>query len=50
MKLILNIAVILIAGQSFSQEWRDSLKVARDAYQNEEYLKAMNENEWLHEK
>lgn len=41
MKIVLNILFILIAGVSFSQEWRDSLKVARDAYQNEEYLKAM---------
>ncbi|MCH2231220.1 MAG: tetratricopeptide repeat protein [Crocinitomicaceae bacterium] len=41
MKLILNIAFIIIAAQSFSQEWRDSLQLARDAYQNEEYLKAM---------
>ena len=41
MKLILNIIFVFIAASSFAQEWRDSLAVAREAYKNEEYPKAV---------
>lgn len=32
---------VFIAFESFSQEWRDSLKAARDAYKKQEYPKAL---------
>lgn len=41
MKLVLNIAFLFIAASSFGQEWRDSLSIAREAYENEEFPKAV---------
>lgn len=41
MKLVLNIAFLFIAAPSFGQEWRDSLSIAREAYENEEFPKAV---------
>lgn len=41
MKVVLFIAFILSTGLSFSQEWRDSLEVARREYKNENYEEAL---------
>jgi len=41
MKNLIYILVIFISSSVSAQEWRDSLKVARDAYKNKEYSKAM---------
>ncbi|MFT6501634.1 MAG: tetratricopeptide (TPR) repeat protein [Crocinitomicaceae bacterium] len=41
MKAILIIGFLLSTGISFSQEWRDSLEVARKEYKNENYEKAL---------
>lgn len=41
MKLVLNIVFILIAASSFGQEWRDSLSIARQAYEDGEFPKAV---------
>ncbi|MFT6244085.1 MAG: tetratricopeptide (TPR) repeat protein [Salibacteraceae bacterium] len=41
MKAILIIGILLSTGISFSQEWRDSLEVARKEYKNENYEKAL---------
>src|SRR5690606_4014970 len=41
MKQLIYIAFLLSSIQTFSQEWRDSLAVARDAYSKQEYGKAL---------
>ena len=41
MKVIIHIIFILICASAFGQDWRDSLDMARDAYKNEEFLKAL---------
>ena len=41
MKAILIIGFLLSTGISFSQEWRDSLEVARKEYKNKNYEKAL---------
>ncbi|NRA10656.1 MAG: tetratricopeptide repeat protein [Crocinitomicaceae bacterium] len=42
MKAILKIGFLLGTGISFSQEWRDTLEVARKEYKKENYKKALN--------
>ncbi|MEN9999730.1 MAG: hypothetical protein RI922_2720 [Bacteroidota bacterium] len=41
MKQLAVILFLLVSCTAFSQEWRDSLKVARDAYKKQEYTKAL---------
>lgn len=41
MKVILTIGFLLSTGALFSQEWRDSLEVARKEYKKENYEKAL---------
>lgn len=41
MKLLIYIAFLFCSVSVFSQEWRDSLSVARDAYSKQEYGKAL---------
>ena len=41
MKLLTVIVFVLGSSLSFSQEWRDSLEVARKAYKNEDFEKAL---------
>ncbi|MBL4862121.1 MAG: tetratricopeptide repeat protein [Crocinitomicaceae bacterium] len=41
MKLVLHIGFVLLCSLAFGQEWRDSLDVARKAYKNKDYEKAL---------
>ena len=41
MKSVVLIAFIVITSNLFGQQWRDSMDVARDAYKNEEFIKAL---------
>src|SRR5574343_1225832 len=41
MRQLAVIFFLFIGFGSYSQEWRDSLKVARDAYKKQEYAKAL---------
>jgi Ca-activated chloride channel family protein len=42
MKYCIAILVLFISALSYSQEWRDSLSVARQAYKKKEYKKALD--------
>lgn len=42
MRLFIYIVFLICSAAAFSQEWRDSLSVARDAYSKQEYGKALN--------
>jgi tetratricopeptide (TPR) repeat protein len=42
MRYFVAIVVLFTSALSFSQEWRDSLNVARDAYKKKEYKKALD--------
>ena len=41
MKFIIQIAFIIVSSFAVGQEWRDSLDVARKAYENKDYSKAL---------
>ena len=41
MRIVFFIVVLLNVQIGFSQEWRDSLEVAREAYKNEDYEKTI---------
>ena len=41
MKIIIQIAFLIVSSIAVGQEWRDSLDVARNAYENKDYSKAL---------
>ena len=42
MKIALTISLALLSFLGMSQDWRDTLGIARDAYKNREYVKALD--------